>query len=866
MKSIFRILFPFVLLQILISCEGVTNHRPENTVVIPEGYALLKGKLEAPEGIDPSEIQNADIYVVGQKSEAVKTDSQGNFSLLIDTNESGGIVPRASGIGSIADIYQIVSTSATGETGQKVDDIIVTTDEETVLDDTIEVSLTGSLSGKVVLDGQTDFSGIDVYIPGTSFIAKTDATGSYSISDIPEGRYDFLRAEKDGYNFAIQADVIVNSDQNMKAEDMVLYLETGADGSFVINNGDSFSTSQIVDIRVTASEDAVLMMMSEDNTFTGAQWQKLETAFEYDFTSNGYKTLYMRLANTNGLENTLAPETIEINTNPRVALTSPIGVVSSTQPVFSWNASPIAGSHYHFQLATDSSFDTIIVEESNLSSIEYTLTEILENQSNYYWRVSIIDDIGTEWNWSESASFQVDLGSVTLLSPNDQINLNDRNPTFSWSDVTYAENYTFRLSKNQDMSSPVLNITGITGTEYTLGAEEALTDSELDVYYWNVTPVDKNGVSGNDSEIRKLNFDNVAPSGAFTINNGDADTYSETVSIDISASDVSGITEMYISTDNSFTDGIWESFIENKSGIELSAYLTQESATMSVYIKLKDSFGNISETISDSIELSRTFIEGQLLTDTTWSSNDSPYVLTGVIQLAYGVSLTIEAGTEIYGFDNDIQVWGDLLVQGSGEAYASFENVNIVPGNGPTDEFFSIIINYAKINSGSVYSATGNAVYGSIEIYDSVLKDIPGMLYIWYPMEDCYFERNIFLNSGGISIGTSGDIGIYIRNNVFYNQQLTDSNMYAVQNWASYNPSHTTVEYNSFLSTDRIALDISNGNISGINNYWNTTDEAVIEDMINDKNDNFSLAYYTPYTPYLTEAHADTPDPSAYIE
>ena len=119
-----------------------------------------------------------------------------------------------------------------------------------------------------------------------------------------------------------------------------------------------------------------------------------------------------------------------------------------------------------------------------------------------------------------------------------------------------------------------------------------------------------------------------------------------------------------------------------------------------------------------------------------------------------------------------------------------------------------------------------------------------------------------------------------IRNNVFYKQ----SSNFAVENWASYNSSETIVEYNSFMSTDRIALRLpsgyNNAKMTAINNYWNTADTSVIDNMIFDKNDDLGSSgevdsvlslkkyslftkeqkeSYISYEPFLDTKHENTP-------
>jgi hypothetical protein len=134
-----------------------------------------------------------------------------------------------------------------------------------------------------------------------------------------------------------------------------------------------------------------------------------------------------------------------------------------------------------------------------------------------------------------------------------------------------------------------------------------------------------------------------------------------------------------------------------------------------------------------------------------------------------------------------------------------------------------------------------------------------GSFYIHYPTYGASIERNIFLNSSGMHVLTNGSVQVYVRNNVFYNQTN-----YAVEDDANYGDSNIVVEYNSFYSTDRIALALDGDNalMSGINNFWNTTDTAIIESMIYDKNDDLECDGYIDYIPFLTEPHPDTPIPN----
>lgn len=292
---------------------------------------------------------------------------------------------------------------------------------------------------------------------------------------------------------------------------------------------------------------------------------------------------------------------------------------------------------------------------------------------------------------------------------------------------------------------------------------------------------------------------------------------------------------------------------------------TNTIGSYTVTYDVSDAAGNAANQLIRTVIVG-TGASGIINSNAIWSKENSPYLLQDKIQIAYGSTLTIEPGVEVFGNDLNIEVFGKLDAQGNQNAYVQFNGVNIAPGNNTSNvELFKIDINYAKSIGGSIYYPTGNAIYGSMNLRNSILKDLPYM-YIRYPEEDCNIEKNIFINSGGISVGTSKNIIVNIKNNVFY-QQTGD---FAIQNWASYSTSETIVSLNSFLSTDRIALSLPKGytsaKMTAYNNFFNSSEVSVIESMIFDKNDDLSSADYIVYSPFLESAHPDTPDISEYID
>lgn len=70
----------------------------------------------------------------------------------------------------------------------------------------------GALTGQVMLsppDPQTSNTGILVYLAGTSFQARTDASGSYKIENLPSGAYE-IHAEKTGYQSVLVDSLVID--------------------------------------------------------------------------------------------------------------------------------------------------------------------------------------------------------------------------------------------------------------------------------------------------------------------------------------------------------------------------------------------------------------------------------------------------------------------------------------------------------------------------------------------------------------------------------------------------------------------------------------------------------------------------------
>ncbi|PKH10193.1 Ig-like domain-containing protein [Planomicrobium sp. MB-3u-38] len=267
---------------------------------------------------------------------------------------------------------------------------------------------------------------------------------------------------------------------------------------------------------------------------------------------------------------------------------------------------------------------------------------------------------------------------------------------------------------------------------------------------------------------------------------------------------------------------------------------------------------------------SGTILGGIINSDTILTAANSPYFLTKDLQLAEGVKLTIEEGVTIDGKGFSLTAWGALDIRGTSNQVVKINNLHINTGS---QSYYSqelpptIDIQFAHIQGGSLLNPGGSTGVGNLSLRDSVIKEVEEYKYsyIWYPTEDVYIERNIFLNAGKLDIGIDSDIKVYINNNVFYNdRERSYYNDADIVNWVSYSESEVLVRNNSFLSPEGFSLKLKEGYdqtaIDGRENYWGTVDETEISNKIFDKNDDLRAASYIEYQPYLEEPHKDTPE------
>ena len=137
-----------------------------------------------------------------------------------------------------------------------------------------------------------------------------------------------------------------------------------------------------------------------------------------------------------------------------------------------------AASSYHLQVALNSSFTELVVNDSNVTTNKYDIN-ILTYFTKYYWRVRLYAN-NSPGLWSTVWSFTTGIGQVKIVSPDDKGTNLPVDMTFIWDDVKGADYYQFQLSKTSNFMSLVKDLE-VTETKADITALETKT-----TYYFKI--------------------------------------------------------------------------------------------------------------------------------------------------------------------------------------------------------------------------------------------------------------------------------------------------------------------------------------------------------------------------------------------
>jgi len=182
------------------------------------------------------------------------------------------------------------------------------------------------------------------------------------------------------------------------------------------------------------------------------------------------------------------------------------GEVAIARPTLTWSAAQGA-TDYTLKISTNKDLSNPVVNQTGITGTSYTLTTALTNGQKYYWNITAVNSSGSR-TVSNDAVYSFIVGANVGVpgqfgpylpsrnAPNESVT-----PKFLWSRAYNATSYRLIVSTNSDLSSPVINqsgITTITGTNE-FGANTASTYTPSTplayntTYYWRVYAVNANG-------------------------------------------------------------------------------------------------------------------------------------------------------------------------------------------------------------------------------------------------------------------------------------------------------------------------------------------------------------------------------------
>ena len=239
---------------------------------------------------------------------------------------------------------------------------------------------------------------------------------------------------------------------------------------------------------------------------------------DYDITTGAYEGVLL------GAGSTPAPD-IPVQTAPLYDST-----VSRT-PTFTWAASANATS-YELRIDNNSNMGSLELNPTGLTGTSYTPPTPLDVDT-FYWIV--IAHNADDATWSEQWVFTTSdtpppppPGVPVLISPVQDETDVAVSPTFSWQTASNADEYQLIVSEQSDLSSPVIDQTGIISPTTSYNASGLNPDT---LYYWSV--VASNVTTSTQSSTRNFTTLHINTPPTAVDDSQSVDEDSGTTSIDV---------------------------------------------------------------------------------------------------------------------------------------------------------------------------------------------------------------------------------------------------------------------------------------------------------------------------------------------
>lgn len=345
------------------------------------------------------------------------------------------------------------------------------------------------------------------------------------------------------------------------------------------DNASDVSTDPTFSWDPVQNVDTYQIQVATDTEFTSLAVNESDlTSASYQAAGLSPSTVYywrIRATNAGGtgswsVTRSFTTESSPSNPPEAPSLASPSDGASGvpTSPTLNWNSSQGADT-YHLQVATNASFSSPVINQSELSSTSYQASG-LDNSSTYYWRVRASNEDGNS-SWSAEWSFTTE-GSIpqvppapSLESPSNGADEIPTNPTLQWNSAERADTYQLQVATDENFSNLTVNENGLTGTTRQIANLDNST-----TYHWRVRASNEGG-TGDWSD--SWNFiTQEAPSNppeTPTLNSpsDEAGGVSTNPILNWNSSQKADTYHLQIATDASFS-----SMIINESGLSATSY------------------------------------------------------------------------------------------------------------------------------------------------------------------------------------------------------------------------------------------------------------------------------------------------------
>lgn len=147
---------------------------------VSQTIPLISGRLLDPQG---NPVSGATIRAYSAPYRVAGATPPTQPAVVATTDEDGGFVLTDPPKGSIAVEAREAGSRKALKTG-----IAIAQGTQLELG-TLTLRPTGTIRGQVTIGDGTDLLGTEVFIPGTDYLAKTDASGRYTFTEVPEGSH-----------------------------------------------------------------------------------------------------------------------------------------------------------------------------------------------------------------------------------------------------------------------------------------------------------------------------------------------------------------------------------------------------------------------------------------------------------------------------------------------------------------------------------------------------------------------------------------------------------------------------------------------------------------------------------------------------